>query len=119
MFNANSDIMKTTENNKMLIVIGLSFIALAGDEGNSLYQEVAARLLPTPAPAVKEGMTSEASDYAFGIRGLSDYLHVSVPVVQKYVNEGVLDPAIRKVGRKYAFNKAKVDEIFALNARKK
>lgn len=111
--------MKTTENNKMLIVIGLSFIALAGDEGNSLFQEVAARLLPTPAPAVKDGATSEASDYAFGIRQLSNYLHVSVPVVQKYVNEGVLDPAIRKVGRKYAFNKAKVDEIFALrNANK-
>ncbi len=118
MFNSNSDIMKTTENNnKMLIILGLSFIAMAGDEGNSLYQEVAARLLP--APAVKEEVTSEASEYAFGIRGLSDYLHVSVPVVQKYVNEGVLDPAIRKVGRKYAFNKAKVDEIFALrNANK-
>ena len=52
------------------------------------------------------------SDYVYGIRGLSDYLGVSPPTAQKYVNSGKLDAAMRKVGRKYSFHKASVDEIF-------
>lgn len=56
-----------------------------------------------------------ASDYVYGIRGLADYLGVSDPTAQKLVNSGKLDSAMRKVGRKYSFRKAKVDEIFSHN----
>lgn len=54
----------------------------------------------------------DSSEYCYGIRGLADYLGVSAPTAQKYVNSGLLDSAIRKVGRKYSFLKAKVDEAF-------
>lgn len=33
-------------------------------------------------------------------------------MAQYYLNSGKLSAAIRKVGRKYSFHKAKVDEIF-------
>lgn len=57
--------------------------------------------------------TAGPSEYVYGIRGLADYLGVSDPTAQKYVNAGKLDPAIRRVGKKYSFLKSKVDEIFA------
>ncbi len=54
-----------------------------------------------------------ASEYCFGIRGLADYLGVSTPTAQKYVNSGQLDSAIRRVGRKYSFRKSDLDDIFS------
>lgn len=57
--------------------------------------------------------TPSPTEYVYGIRGLADYLGVSDPTAQKYVNAGKLDPAIRRVGKKYSFLKSKVDEIFA------
>ena len=57
--------------------------------------------------------TENASDYVFGIFGLARYLGVSPTTAQKYVNSGILDSAIRKVGKKYSFHKARVDEAFA------
>ena len=56
--------------------------------------------------------TPSPTEYVYGIRGLADYLGVSDPTAQKYVNSGKLDPAIRRVGKKYSFLKSKIDEIF-------
>ena len=68
---------------------------------------------PLAAKGGHQEPQASGSDYVYGIRGLADYLGVSDPTAQKYVNSGKLDPAMRKVGRKYSFLKAKIDEIFA------
>ena len=85
-----------------------------------MFHELTTKIQEIAPPAPKKSgrklkPTQEGngpSDYVYGIRGLSDYLGVSPPTAQKYVNSGKLDAAIRKVGRKYSFNKATVDAIF-------
>lgn len=62
---------------------------------------------------IKKPAECTVSDYCFGIRGLADYLGVSAPTAQKYVNSGQLDSAIRRVGRKYSFRKSELDDIFS------
>ena len=115
--------MKTNENtNRILTLMGLSLLAMAS-EGNPGQYDDAVRLAMMKATGIeqtpeKAGTKSSApspSDYCFGVRQLADYLGVSAPTAQKYINEGKLDPAMRRVGRKYSFLKAKVDEIFAAN----
>jgi excisionase family DNA binding protein len=115
--------MKTNENtNRILTLMGLSLLAMAS-EGNPGQYDDAVRLAMMKATGIeqtpeKAGTNSSApspSDYCFGVRQLADYLGVSAPTAQKYINEGKLDPAMRRVGRKYSFLKAKVDEIFAAN----
>lgn len=112
--------MKQQENtNKILALMGISLLTLASEGNAGLYDD-AVRLAimkasgVTPEPEVAEKKTSSpgASDYCFGVRQLADYLGVSAPTAQKYINEGILDPAMRRVGRKYSFLKSKVDEIF-------
>ena len=115
---------KEEKTNKILAMMGISLLTLAG-EGNAGQFDDAIRLVimkasgiePEPVKASKSTSSPAPSDYCFGVRQLADYLGVSAPTAQKYINEGKLDPAIRKVGRKYSFLKAKVDEIFSNGSR--
>ena len=115
--------MSNKENtSRILTLMGLSLLAMAS-EGNPGQYDEAVRLAMMKATGIEQkpetvGRNSSApgtSDYCFGVRQLADYLGISAPTCQKYINEGRLDPAIRKVGRKYSFLKAKVDEIFSIN----
>ena len=112
--------MKNEQTNQALALIGIALLMVASG-GNTLMFDDAIKKAVMKAIGVdtdidrKEKSEPEGngqSDYVYGIRGLSDYLGVSPPTAQKYVNSGKLDAAIRKVGRKYSFNKAAVDEIF-------
>ena len=114
--------MKTNENtSRILTLMGLSLLAMAS-EGNPGQYDEAVRLAmmkatgieQTPEKAGKNSSSPDPSDYCFGVRQLADYLGISTPTCQKYINEGRLDPAMRKVGRKYSFKKSKVDEIFSV-----
>ena len=99
-----------------------AILAMAS-EGNPGQYDDAVRLAMMKATGIEQkpeavGRNSSApspSDYCYGVRQLADYLGVSAPTAQKYINDGKLDPAMRRVGRKYSFLKAKVDEIFAAN----
>ncbi len=100
--------------------MGLSLLALAGEEKTDMSGVMAAALsaaglIPELPPKIQTGLSPKVEDYCYGIRGLADYLGVSAPTAQKYVNDGILEPATRRVGRKYSFLKAKVDEIFGSN----
>ena len=111
--------------NTVLMVLWAILFALKdeidGEVMSNLIQSIGAvtGLSIGMGPLAPEGDKQEhqvsASDYVYGIRGLADYIGVSDPTAQKYVNSGKLDPAMRKVGRKYSFLKAKVDEIFSNN----
>ena len=111
--------MKTSENknNQVLTLIGLSLLALAGDESNGLYQEVITRLAPQ-RQSEETAPVQNTSEYLVGVRGVADYLHSSPPTIQKMINEGRLDEAMSKVGRKYLFARRKIDEIFAVKTAK-
>ena len=112
--------MKNNENtNRILTLMGLSLLAMAS-EGNPGQYDDAFRLAMMKATGIeqapeKAGTNSSApspSDYCLGVRQLADYLGISPPTCQRLINEGKLDPAMRRVGRKYSFLKSKVDEIF-------
>lgn len=113
--------MKNSENtNRILTLMGLSLLAMASDGNPGQYDEAvrlammkATGIEQTPETAGRNSSSPGPSDYCFGVRQLADYLGVSAPTAQKYINEGKLDPAMRKVGKKYSFLKSKVDEIFA------
>lgn len=99
--------------------MGLSLLTLATDGHPGQYDDIvrlaiikATGLDPNLKPESEKPSSPRPEDYCFGVRQLADYLGVSTPTAQKYINEGKLDPAIRKVGRKYSFLKSKVDEIF-------
>ena len=107
------------KTNKALTLMGLSILAMAngGDAGqfsDAIRMAVmeATGLIPSQQQET-EPFSNASSDYCYGIRGLADYLGVSTPTAQKYKDSGILDGAIRKVGRKYSFLKSKVDEAFA------
>lgn len=112
--------MKNEQTNQALALIGIALLMIAsGGDALQLDETVKKTVLKAigvnPDIAQKEKnepVTPSPSDYVYGIRGLSDYLGVSVPTAQIYVNSGRLDAAIRQVGRKYSFHKAKVDEAF-------
>lgn len=112
--------MKNEQTNKALALIGIALLMVASDSDTLMFDDA---IKKTVMKAIgvdtdiarkekNEQETSSPSDYVYGIRGLSDYLGVSPPTAQKCVNSGKLDAAMRKVGRKYSFHKAKVDEIF-------
>ena len=112
--------MKKEHTDQALALIGIALLMFASD-GDTLMFDDTIKKAVMKAIGVdtdidrKEKNEPEGygpSDYVYGIRGLSDYLGVSPPTAQKYVNSGKLDAAMRKVGRKYSFNKAAVDEIF-------
>ena len=112
--------MKNEQINQALALTGIALLMIASG-GDALQFDDAVKKVILKAIGVDiettqkqkdEPITSSATDYVYGIRGLSDYLGVSAPTAQKYVNSGRLDPAIRKVGKKYSFHKAKIDEIF-------
>ena len=100
----------------MCIYILASSGIIPSDLVSRLMQAMAAACgLGTLLPIQDDQKTEASSDtqYAVGIRGLSEYLHSSPPSIQKLVNEGKLDPAKSKVGRKYLFDKRKVDELLS------
>lgn len=109
------------KTNQAIALVGIALLMLASDGNPLLFDDVIKEAILKaigiePVPPKKEKEESEAdspSNYVFGIRGLSNYLGVSPPTAQKYVNSGFLDVAIRRVGRKYSFLKSKVDEAFA------
>ena len=110
------------KTNQAIALVGIALLMLASDGNPLLFNDaikeavLKALGIEPEAPKKKEmdePKTKSPSDYVYGIRGLSDYLGVSPPTAQKYVNSGFLDGAIRRVGRKYSFIKAKVDEAFA------
>lgn len=116
--------MKNSNNmNTLLMVLWAILMAfkdnLDGDDMNTIMQSLgtatglSAGLAPFTSANGHPDSTASPSDYVYGIRGLADYLGVSDPTAQKYVNSGKLDPAIRRVGKKYSFLKSKVDEIFS------
>lgn len=116
--------MKNNANmNTLLMVLWAILIAfkddLDVDAMNTIMQSIGAAsgltagFGPLAAGSGHPESTPSPTEYVYGIRGLADYLGVSDPTAQKYVNAGKLDPAIRRVGKKYSFLKSKVDEIFA------
>ena len=118
--------MKNNENtNRILTLMGLSLLAMAS-EGNPGQYDNAVRLAmmkatgieQAPETAARNSSAPTTSDYCYGVRQLAEYLGISAPTCQKYINEGKLDPAIRRVGRKYSFRKSMVDEIFGLGRSK-
>jgi len=44
--------------------------------------------------------TGSAKNYVYGIAGIASVLGCSNPTAQRWKNSGILDPAIRQVGRK-------------------
>lgn len=117
--------MKNNENtSRILTLMGLSLLAMAS-EGNPGQYDDAVRLAMMRAAGIEAGAGTEGSnrstsspgpsDYCHGIRGLADHLSISIPSAQKLVNSHIMDPAMRKVGRKYSFLKSKVDEILRQN----
>lgn len=112
--------MKDEQTNQALALIGIAMLMIASGGDALQFDEVVKKAVlqaigadvETHKEEKKEPGTPSPSDYVYGIRGLSDYLGVSPPTAQKYVNSGKLDAAMRKVGRKYSFHKASVDEIF-------
>ena len=110
---------KETQNTTLVVTMCIYILASSGiipsDLVSRLMQAVAAASgLGTQFPLQDERKT-ETSDtqYAVGIRGLREYIHTSPPSVQKLVNDGKLASAISRVGRKYLFDKKKVDELLA------
>ena len=109
------------KTSQAIALVGIALMMLASDGNALLFDEaikeaVLKAIGIEPVASKKEKEESESlspSDYVYGIRGLSDYLGVSPPTAQKYVNSGLLDGAIRRVGRKYSFLISKVDEAFA------
>lgn len=114
--------MKNNNMNTLLMVLWAVLIAfkenLDGDVMNTIMQSIgsatglAAGLTPFAPANDHSDSTASSTDYIYGIRQLSSYLGVSDPTIMKYINSGKLDPAIRRVGRKYTFQKSKIDEIF-------
>ena len=110
--------MEQKVRNKVLNLIGLSLMALS--EG--ITEEELSRMISfSVSTRNRLGSITEdelnkdvTREYIYGIRGLGDYLGVSAVTAQKYVNQGKLDPAIRKIGKKVSFLKKKVDEIFSV-----
>ena len=113
------------KTSQAIALVGIALMMLASDGNALLFDEaikeaVLKAIGIEPVASKKEKEESESlspSDYVYGIRGLSDYLGVSPPSAQKYVNSGLLDESMRRVGRKYSFNRAKVDEAFAKKRR--
>lgn len=117
--------MKNNNNlSTLLMVLWAVLIAfkedLDGDVMNTIMQSIgtasglSAGFGPlTTSNSHPDTHTDSASDYVYGIRGLADYLGVSDPTIMKYISSGKLDPAIRRVGKKYSFLKSKIDEIFS------
>ena len=82
----------------------LSFLISSG----YISADVAQTLMPMKP---QESKDSESScHYLLGIRGLADYLGISLPCAQKLKNSGKLDLAIRRVGRNIRFVPELVDE---------
>lgn len=112
--------MKNEQTSQALALIGIALLMVASDSDTLMFDDAIKKAVlkaigvdtDIARKEKNEQETSSPSDYVYGIRGLSDYLGVSPPTAQKYVNSGKLDAAMRKVGRKYSFHKAKVDEIF-------
>ena len=112
--------MKNEQTTQALALIGIALIMIASGGDASQFNDAVKKVIlkaigvdtDTSQQEKNEPITPSPSDYVYGIRGLSDYLGVSTTTAQKYVNSGRLDAALRKVGRKYSFQKAKVDEIF-------
>lgn len=114
---------KETQNTTLVATMCIYILASSGiiptDLVSRLMQAVAAANgMAMPFPLQDERHTEAPSDtqYAVGIRGLSQYIHTSPPSVQKLVNDGKLASAISRVGRKYLFDKKKVDELLAAGA---
>ena len=110
------------KTNQAIALVGIALLMLASDGNpllfNDAIKEAVLRALGIEPGAPKkkemeEPETDSPSAYVYGIAGLARYLGVSPPTAQKYVNSGFLDGAMRQVGRKYSFNKAKVNEAFA------
>ena len=115
--------MKNTNNMSTLLMVLWAILMAFKDDldvdvMNTIMQSIGAAsglsagLGPLAAGSGHPESTAGPSEYVYGIRGLADYLGVSDPTAQKYVNSGKLDPAIRRVGKKYSFLKSKIDEIF-------
>ena len=108
--------MVTKENNKMMLLILLSMVSMiAGeDQQEQVGQMIASIMGIFPSQATGNCATSDGDGkYLHGIRGLADYLGVSVPTAQKYKDSGILDGAIQRVGRQFNFDMNKVDEVFS------
>jgi len=58
---------------------------------------------------------SNRKEMVYGIKGLADLLHVSIPTAQKYKNEGIYDAAMSKFGKKFAWDRDMVLEIAKCN----
>ena len=112
--------MKNEQTNQALAIIGIALVMVASGGDNLMFDDAIKKAVlkaigvdtDIDRKEKNEPEGNGPSDYVYGIRGLSDYLGVSPPTAQKYVNSGKLDAAMRKVGRKYSFHKASVDEIF-------
>jgi len=121
LLNINGIKMKQNNNtNILLMVLWTTIWAFLKDDLNedamtALMSSIGSTTgLPSNLDAVNRHHDTrvDTSEYIYGIRGLADYLGVSGPTAQKYVNSGKLDPAIRRVGKKYSFRKAIIDELF-------
>lgn len=103
------------KDNKMMMMVVLSIISMMDEEQQGQLMQMMSSVtgLAQMAP-VGDSISIEAGGkYIHGIRGLADYLGVSIPTAQKYKDSGILDSAIRKVGRQFNFDAKAVDEVFS------
>lgn len=52
-----------------------------------------------------------------GYKSLAKYLHCSVPTVCRLVKSGKIDPAIRKIGATYWFDKTIIQNLMKVNSK--
>lgn len=99
-----------------MILVLLSLVSMiAGEEHQGQINQIIASItgLSQVAPVGDIAGSEGGGKFIHGIRGLADYLGVSIPTAQKYKDSGRLDPAIRKVGRQFNFDTKIVDEIIS------
>ena len=107
--------MAKEDKDKMMLLLLLSMMSMIS--GGDLKEELmkVATLVTGFGPNIDVGTCSPPEKdvkYLHGIRGLADHLGVSIPTAQKYKDSGILDSAIRRVGRQFNFDAQKVDEVF-------
>lgn len=108
--------MAKEEKDKMMMLLLLSMMSMiSGEEQKEPLMQMAASvsgLNPSMMTNGDKNINDGGVKYLHGIRQLADYLGVSIPTAQKYKDSGILDSAIRRVGRQFNFDAQKVDEVF-------
>lgn len=108
---------KENKQNNALTLIGLAILAMAGVGDDKMRSIASMWGIASPEETGTNVATVKGKDnidYIKGVRGLADYLGISPPTAIKYIKEGKLDGALRKVGaKKYVFLRDEIDKCLA------